>query len=215
MRTLLEKNATLFDAAAAASGAIPVAGRGTAYVVRIEPDAWLVRHYRRGGAIAGLLGDRYFPLNDRALHELHVSVAARAAGIATPEVVAAVKYGARVFSRFDIAVAYVEHTRDLADVLFGRDQVPDQEVLRAAQLIHGMIRGGLVHADLNLKNILVAPDRAYVIDLDRCRMVSGVSQSEAKRMRRRLLRSLEKWQSRTGRFVNDRHRRMLEESFYV
>lgn len=165
--------------------------------------------------MASLLGDRYIAYGKRALHELRVSVAARTAGIATPEIIAAICYPAGIFSRYDIAVAFIEHSHDLAALLFDHDEVPDVQVIKAAVLIHSMIERGLVHADLNLKNILVAPDRAYILDLDRCKLTDGVSQTEANRMRRRLLRSLEKWQTKTGRFVHDRHRRIIEEAFYV
>lgn len=215
LRALLESNTSLYDIAARAPGAIPISGRGPAYVAPINGERWLVRHYRRGGAVAALLRDRYLALGNRALHELRVGTAARAAGIPTPEVIAAIRYPAGMFARYDIAVAFIDHAKDLAALLFDQDQVPDVQLTKAAVLIHAMIERGLVHADLNLKNILVAPDRAYILDLDRCKLTDGVSQSEANRMRKRLLRSLEKWQRQTGRFVHDRHRRTLEEAFHV
>lgn len=217
VRELVSSYGTLFAAAAALPGAQPVAGRGTAYMIRIPGGAWLVRHYRRGGALAPLLGDRYPRLTDgRALRELNVSAAARHAGIPTPEVVAAVTYPAGIFARFDIAVTWIDDALDLAAVLFsstGRDL--DVEVAKTAALIHTLCERGLLHADLNLKNILVAPSGAYVVDLDRCRMIDSRLARNAAAMRRRFVRSLEKWEARTGKKVATSQLRTLTEAFRV
>lgn len=184
-------------------------------MLRAEPDPWLVRHYHRGGSVARVLHDRYFAVGDRARHELGIGIAARVAGIPTPEVVAAVTYRAGIFSRYDIAFAYLEGARDLAAVLFGGGTPADADVIKATTLISIMMERGLVHADLNLKNVLIASQRAYIIDLDRCRLASRVRRGDAKRMRERFIRSLEKWQKRAGIRINEDHRSALEDAFSV
>lgn len=215
VRALLNQHASLYDAAAAVPGAEPVAGRGTAWRVTVGDETWLVRHYHRGGAVARLLRDRYAAAGgNRALKELHVSADARARGIPTPEVVAAVSYRDGLFCRFDIAVEYVDHARDLAQLLFEDRITNPEDVQRAATLITTMMRSGLKHADLNLKNLLVTPTDAYIIDLDRCMLVDRLSAGEIQRMRARFIRSLDKWESRTGRVVHDEHRRTLKAAFH-
>ena len=76
-----------------------------------------------------------------------------------------------------------------------------------------MLRAGLVHRDLNLKNILIAPDRAYILDLDRCKVEEGVAAAKAQVMRDRLLRSLEKWEGTSGRSAPPQVRARLSEAF--
>jgi hypothetical protein len=120
-----------------------------------------------------------------------------------------------VFRRFDIATAYIPSTRDLAAVLFGDDDVPGRALRDTVKLIRDMLRAGLVHNDLNLKNILIAPDRAYILDLDRCRVEEGVSAGTAQLMRGRLLRSLAKWEQRLGRSAPAGVREQLGEAFRV
>ena len=215
VRDMLIRHTTLYEAAAAAPDAKPIAGRGTAYAIRFDTDPWLVRHYRRGGLIARVLNDRYAPGGNRALDELKVSVIARARGIPTPEVVAAICYPSRLYARFDIAVEFIGHSRDMAQLLFEDRVVPPEEINKAAALITTMIQNGLLHADLNLKNILIAPERAYVLDLDRCRIVDEPTAHDADVMRRRFLRSLEKWESKTGRVVSEGFHHTLEAAFHV
>jgi hypothetical protein len=216
LRTLLAGQTTLYDAAARQPEAQPISGRGTAWAIQPGGEYWLVRHYRRGGMVASVLNDRYAAYGgDRALHELHVSTAARARGIPTPQVVAALAYPGPVFSRFDIAVEFIDHARDLAQLLFEDRIVSAEDIARAADAIRTGVSMGLVHPDLNLKNILVTPAGAWILDLDRGTLTDGVSRSAANRMRKRFKRSLSKWESQTGRMVSDEHHRTLEAAFDV
>ena len=208
--------ATLYETAARTPGANPIEGRGAAFAITTADGAWLVRHYRRGGAVARVLDDEYPRTGvPRVFRELNVSIAARAAGIPTPEVVAAVVYANGAFVRYDIAVVFIPDAFDLAAILFGEAAVEvDREITKAASLIRVVCERGLIHADLNLKNILLAPNGAYVVDLDRCRM-AGPSRSAVAAMRSRFLRSLEKWQKRTGKTVSPEWRQLLEDAFRV
>ena len=66
-------------------------GRGPVYVVPAQVpgpdgrDQWAVRHYRRGGAMAMHMGDRYLRMGRaRPFREADASVAARGRGVRTP-----------------------------------------------------------------------------------------------------------------------------------
>lgn len=207
----------MYDAAAAAPDAKPITGRGTAWAIKPDGEYWLVRHYHRGGMVAPLLHDRYAKwAGNRALNELQVSITARARGIPTPQVVAAAAYPGPLFSRFDMAVEFIDHARDLAQLLFEDRIVAADDIARAAAAISTSVRHGLIHPDLNLKNILVTRSNAYVLDLDRCTLEEDrVSAAAADRMRKRFLRSLTKWESQTGRVVSDEYHRALEAAFRV
>ncbi|MGH7466001.1 MAG: lipopolysaccharide kinase InaA family protein, partial [Longimicrobiales bacterium] len=90
---LLRQHGTLYAAAAARPDSQAFTGRGAAYRMAREGGDWLVRHYRRGGAAALVLRDEYLRLGEpRPLRELHASIRARALGVDTPEVFAAIAY---------------------------------------------------------------------------------------------------------------------------
>ncbi len=179
-------------------------GRGATYRVSTPHGEWVVRRYRRGGAVASMLHDRYFRLGEpRPLRELTVSAAARERGVRTPEVMALGLYPSRWFLRADIATTYIPDSEDLAQLGFGQSKRSSEE-RRAAftaggRLVDELAVAGLAHADLNLKNILIrfgsgAPE-AWVLDLDRARM----GRASARSMRARLERSLTKWERSSGR----------------
>jgi len=188
-------------------------GRGTIFVFAAPapgPDGragWALRHYRRGGLVAPLLGDRYLVAGpSRPSIELRASVAARARGVPTPAVVAGlVERGSTgVLYRADLVTELVPDARSLRDVLFAtatplgreaaREQSPDtHEALRlSGRLVRSLADAGIEHADLNAGNVLLTTRDAWVIDLDRCRVRSRGRRSAAATMLRRLERSLRK-----------------------
>lgn len=215
VREALERHGTLHAAASRHPDAGRMEGRGTVYAIPAAPDPvedalggdggrWAVRHYRRGGAVARVLGDRYLRLGTpRPVAELEASEAVRARRIPTPRVVAAAVYPAGVFYRGDLVTAYVPDTMELAAVLFDprrkgvAGSVDRKDALReAGALIRKMARAGVLHRDLNARNVLLewsghAPD-AYVLDLDRCRIGDGPDPDAAEAMLSRLERSIRK-----------------------
>lgn len=190
-------------------------GRGRVYSVPAPaagPDArtrWVVRHYYRGGAVAGLLGDRYLALGrPRPFVEAVAARTARERGIPTPAAVSGAVYPAGVFYRADIVTEEVPDAVDLADLLFASDPTPGGDEREAAlaaagRLVRRLEQAGLLHPDLNAKNVLVrfgeGGASAHLVDLDRCATRTAGVPAPALPMRRRLERSLRKFQLRTGR----------------
>ena len=214
VRAFISNYATLYAAAAGAHDRLALSGRMPAYAVKHDGSRWLVRHYRRGGAVERFMQDRYLRAGGaRSLYELRVSEAARACGIATPRVIAAAQYDDGIFARFDIIVEYIENARDLADWLFASHGNSIAIAQHAAALIRNMIAHGLLHRDLNLKNILVSKDQAWIIDLDRAVLRDHAHPMDASVMRRRFVRSLEKWQRNTSRELPVDCRSILVEAF--
>ena len=170
---------TLYDWAAACPNAQPFTGRGAAYRVRLGAVDALVRHYHRGGFVARLARDSYVRAGEpRPLRELRVSVAVRAAGVPTPEVLAAVVHARGPLYRGDLATHFVADSSDLAALTW--ESARWSEPLRAAawhaagMLLRRSFAAGVRHADLNLRNILVTrehgPVHALLLDLDRARI---------------------------------------------
>jgi 3-deoxy-D-manno-octulosonic acid kinase len=199
---------TLYDWAERWSSRSFVGRAGAAFAVVTPCGEWVVRHYRRGGVVARMLGDRYVRAGEpRPLRELRASVLARTRGVATPEVVAAAVYPAGLVYRADLATRYVPDSADLADTVLGpaRGGVADRvEAWRAAgALLRIAFRAGVAHPDLNMRNILIqrtAGGRmALLLDLDRAVVHdSAVSDEVRHSMLSRLQRSRRKLESVAG-----------------
>ena len=208
VRRAVRDGGTLHAWAAARPGARALQGRAAAYAVALPGSAAdvVVRHSWHGGALARLTGDRFLPPT-RAPRELATSLALRGAGVRTPEVLAYVVHRAGpLLRRADVATRLVPASRDLAAEIVAR--AGDAEWLAATgELLEGLADAGARHPDLNLKNVLLAPDdvgalRAWVLDVDVVVMHrpadAGARARIAERNWARLARSLRKWRDTRG-----------------
>lgn len=196
--------ATLHDFAARSAGARALQGRGTAYATNLPGGPRVVvRHNRHGGMFAGITRDRFLAPT-RAPRELETSLALRAKGIATPEILAYVLYPpGGVFQRADVASAEVPAGRDLAAVLARDTGEPRKAALRAtAALVAALSLAGARHHDLNLKNVLLAAGDAWVLDVDRVALGQSPEAALEGNLGR-LTHSLRKSRSRLGLEVSD------------
>lgn len=205
--THIRSAGSLYAAAAARPGAEPFTGRAAAYRFTASHEDWLVRHYRRGGAIARVLTDTYLRAGEsRPLRELRASVAARARGVATPDVMAAVTYPSGILYRADLATRFIPDSLDLAAITVASARGGERANARndgraawyaAGALLRTVFQAGIEHVDLNLRNILIAgaPEapRALLLDLDRARVHQGpLGDTVRRRMLERLQRSRRK-----------------------
>ncbi len=205
---------SLYDHAAAHPDAEAIQGRGTLYFIPGPgPERWVVRHLGHGGLLAPLTGDRFLRLGvPRPYNEVYISCLLRRRGIPTPEVFAAVVYPAGpLFYRGDVGRDEVPDARDLADSLFTDDlDEPDRvaALTAAARLLRWLHHEGVVHPDLNLRNVLLCwrgrPPRAYILDLEKCAVYDRVSEHQRLVMLRRFMRSARKFERRTGRRITER-----------
>ncbi len=193
-----------------------------------RPTAWLwapawhggpglrVRQYAHGGALAPLTRTR-FMRPARMVHEFRLASRAAAAGVQTACPVALL-----VSRRGPLVQAYYvsENIAGALNLLelcgaasLGRLTASGRraaaEAIAAA--VAGMHDAGIVHADLNLKNVLVRwdPDgpSAFVIDFDKARQAPMVPLERRMRNLARLDRSIVKWRaSREAIGVSDRLR---------
>ena len=194
---------TLYAWAAARRERRVLRGRGVAYAVTL-PDGRtdvVVRHSRHGGLLAPLTGDRFLAPT-RAPRELATSLALRAAGVRTPEVVAHVVHHAGPWlRRADVATRLVPGARDLAEAIGTVSD--DAWVGPTGALLRALAGVGARHPDLNLKNVLLSPDGAWVLDVDV--VVLGSAPVDAARANwARLERSLRKWRRERALSVSDR-----------
>src|SRR5579885_1292580 len=173
----------------------PIAsGRGSAYRAVLPGGVRaVVRPYRRGGLLGRVVHETYLGWRPRPLRELALTVEARRRGVAAAEVLAA-RIEGRLAYRGALVTAEVPGAVPLIEALRA---APDAATRRhlgalAGSVVAALHTAGVLHADLNLTNILVGADGrgATVIDLDRGRLVSGRLGARARRRSlRRLLRS--------------------------
>ena len=196
----------LHEFAARHHSARALQGRGAAYAVTL-PHATariVVRHNRHGGLLGSLTGDLFFAPT-RAPRELNISLELSRLGVPTPDIIAYVVYPpGGLLQRADVASVEIAGGRDLADILVRDGSAERAAALEAtAQLVGTMTRAGARHPDLNAKNVLLAYERAYVLDVD-CVRLGGAAEDVEESNLARLARSLRKWRDRFGARLSDR-----------
>lgn len=175
-------------------------GRGGIGTMELAPGlVAVVRPLRRGGALAGLLGDRY-PGPSRVHAELAMLVAMRQRGVpvVTPLAAAARRKGAfwqlRLFTELEAGAlplpAFVAaHPGDRAWAIDA-----------AAVAVRLGFSAGLDHPDLHPDNILVAHRgdriRAVLVDLDKAKLRGGLTPRQQDAMLVRMARYLWKHRKR-------------------
>lgn len=147
-------------------------GRGGVQVIATPAGECVLRHYRRGGLLAKLMGDRYFWRGadaTRCLAEFRLLAEIVRLGLPGPAPIAAHYRRHGLFYRADLITRRIADTQTLAECLAaGR---LDAELARAVgTLVARFHRAGIWHADLNAHNVLVAPAALHLIDFDRGRL---------------------------------------------
>jgi hypothetical protein len=211
------RGGTLYEYAAQHPAARMLAGRAPAYAAPLPGNGMqvVVRHSRHGGFFAPLTRDRFLAPT-RAPRELHTSLRLTGLRVRTPPVIAYVVYPAGpLLRRTDVATREIEGGADLAALLAGTAQTcsRDAALTSTAALLSAMARAGVRHPDLNLKNILIAPDAdatpaAFLLDVDRVRFDPPENAGRANAAR--VLRSARKWRDRHQAPITDAELARLE-----
>lgn len=165
------------------------AGRGVPLALRVSNRTLVVKELRHGGLLAPITRG-WFLASARLRDTLALTVHLAACGIGVAEILFLREQ--RVLGplrRLVMGTALVPGSKDLlARLRAGRAR----EWMRPlGQLIAGMHDAGVLHADLNLKNVLVA-DRLYLIDLEASACHAGVPAGLRVKNLERLLRSAAK-----------------------
>ncbi len=149
-------------------------GRGTTWFVTPgQGQRWVLRHYRRGGILGPLLGDRYLwtgLARTRPWREWHLLCDLYRIQMPVPRPVAArvVRRGLFTYSA-DLITCQLD-ARPLSRLLAAQ-ALPTAQWEAIGALLRRFHEAGVCHADLNAHNILLAPDGGiYLIDLDRGRL---------------------------------------------
>jgi 3-deoxy-D-manno-octulosonic acid kinase len=148
------------------------AGRGAAWFVGPATAPWVLRHYRRGGAIAAVSKDRYLWLGEdrvRAFAEWRLLQVLQRLGLPVPAPVAAWYRRSLLTYRCDLLTARIDDAASLSTALAAA-ALPAARWRAIGAMLGRFHRAGVDHADLNAHNILLTPQNVYLIDFDRGRL---------------------------------------------
>lgn len=166
------------------------AGRGTTLRFPLaDGGAGIIREYRRGGLLYHVNSNAY--LSNRPLRELRVADYLWNKGFRIPEPLgicwwrrAGLFYG-RYAARALAAVHVQEYLETNTDV-------SPETCTQVGEIIREMHKLGVFHADLQVRNILLAQETPYLIDFDNARRFASLSSRKRARNLFRLRRSFEK-----------------------
>jgi len=173
-----------------------LAGRAALGSIEAGSERWVVRRFHHGGLLRAL-GEHLFLQPARPFRELVLAERLRAAGLATPRVVAARAVRSWGLTwRLTLVSVRVEGVRDgqalLDEVARGALDLAELRALLAAAgaLVGRLHAAGFAHADLTPNNLLFDPPTGstWVLDLDGGRLVdrlgAGVRQANLLRLHR-------------------------------
>lgn len=147
------------------------AGRGSAWSIHAGSDRYVLRHYRRGGAIRHVLGDRYWFREaeaTRGFREFDLLAQLSDEGFSVPRPVAVMYEREGPWYRADLLMQMIDTGRSVHQRLLDGESIEWKSMGRA---IAGLHRRGVFHADLNAHNALIDDfGRVWIIDFDKARI---------------------------------------------
>ena len=170
-------------------------GRGNTTFLAAPFGTVALREYRRGGWAARISNDRYVYLGlqrSRPFREFYLLARLLADGFPVPAPIAAMCERHGFFYGGALMTGLLQDVMTLAEIM--QAGIPQQDALIATgAVVRKFHDGGLWHADLNVRNILVNPAemRVFLIDFDRCRYRPGHRVDGLENLKR-LRRSIDK-----------------------
>lgn len=173
--------------------------RGSVLVLERGSEAWVHRHYQRGGFAARLVYDHYLWLGlerSRPFREWRLLNYMHRRGLPTPRPVAARVLRRGLAYQADIVTVYLPATTSVSSRLREGD-VDDSHWTDIGAMVRRIHDQGIDHPDLTAHNILLDPrGKVFVVDFDNARFRSSGSWRQAALAR--LQRSLRKVALETG-----------------
>ncbi len=181
-------------------------GRGLVPSIPVKkiPDCRIMlRRYLRGGLIRFINNDLFLG-KQRPFNELHIGAEACLRGIPTAETLAAVSINTvGPFYKAYLITKELTACVDLPQYLKGLSkssgsffsEKKERVLIKTAETVKTMHDKGFLHADLNMKNILVntlSPENIYIIDWDKSVLKRDLTESERSTNIIRFCRSMAK-----------------------
>ncbi len=189
---LREPSAAIAGALFSGEGCTPAteAGRGTVWRFDYPGGSGILRRYLRGGAVRLLWKDAYF-LANRPLREFRLHLEVYKQGLPVPKPLGVCWERRGLLVRGALATEALA-AGNLHQFLSGNGTGKEEALVRCGGLIRRMHDLHVWHADLQVKNILVGGEGAWLIDFDNAVQRPNLSPLLRARNLLRLRRSLEK-----------------------
>lgn len=159
-----------WESATAVQGELRSVGRGKTFFVESGGQAFVIRHFYRGGLIGKLISDSYLWTGEertRAFREYRMLARMLELGLPVPRPAAARYMRHGPFYRADLITLRIPGVRSLSDVLIDRKPEP-LFWKQLGEVIARFHNNRACHADLNAYNIQVSEDQdIYLLDFDR------------------------------------------------
>lgn len=168
-------------------------GRGGVAIIDTPVGECVLRHYRRGGLVARLMGDRYLWAGadrSRPFLEFRLLAEIDRLGLPGPAVIASRYQRHGFFYSADLITRRIADVRTLAECL-AEGRLNAALAAGVGAVIAHFHRAGVWHADLNAHNVLVAAGKIYLIDFDRGELRTPAvawQQANLQRLRRSLVK---------------------------
>lgn len=130
---------------------------------------WVLRHYRRGGAMAALMADRYLYRGweqTRPWREFMLLQAMQREALPVPRVIAARMIRTGPWYRGDLVTEAIDESATFASRLL-QGRIDPSLWSKLGHLVARFHAAGICHADLNAHNVLVTDQQLWLIDFDR------------------------------------------------
>ena len=144
-------------------------GRGGAVGIDAPFGRCVLRHYRRGGMVARMLGDRYLwagAEHTRSFAEFRLLAELHGRGLHVPAPVAAGYRRRGAHYRADLITRRIEAATTLAELL-AQNRCDANVSARVGAAVAEFHAAGAYHADLNAHNVLLTADAVWLVDFDR------------------------------------------------
>jgi 3-deoxy-D-manno-octulosonic acid kinase len=144
-------------------------GRGGISYIDAPFGRCALRHYRRGGMVARVMGDRYLWTGadrTRSFAEFRLLAALRERKLRVPAPIAARYRRKGAHYRADLITQRIEGAVTLAELL-AQERANAAVVARVGAALAEFHAAGACHADLNAHNVLLAGDAVWLVDFDR------------------------------------------------
>lgn len=167
-------------------------GRGTTWFIQLADIQGALRHYRRGGLFGKLVSDHYIFSgweNTRSYQEFMILNHLIQAGVNVPRPVAARAIKKHVCYQADLITEKIPNARDLVSIL-QEQSLSDAMYQKIGKEIRKMHDAQVNHTDLNIHNILLDDqEKVWIIDFDKCGLMTGNDSSWQSKNIERLNRS--------------------------
>jgi tRNA A-37 threonylcarbamoyl transferase component Bud32 len=165
-----------------------LSGRKPLYNFSYNNQTFVLRKFYHGGVFRNLFKDKFFEKKVRAFEEFKVLQFLTQKKLPVVKPLFAMKSNNFPYSQC-LATKFLENSNDLVNF----DSFSNKLIEKIFKQIELFFDAGLIHSDLNIKNILIKNNEIYLIDFDKAKIAnSSLPVKKRIQIYKRLFRSFDK-----------------------